>query len=433
MYPLCWVAAGLTNREKALSERYSQALGERLRAVRTSQRLSLQAVEDRSAGRWKAVVVGSYERGDRAISVTRLADLANFYELPIAALLPKEDEVTGEPAAIVVLDLVKLGELAAHQTGSPARYLATVRRHTDNHGGRVLTIWNEHVKVFALAYDVHPGELTDQLIEWAVRAPRPAGEGEGTGPKLDLTRAGDPASGVTSAQNVQPSGHAPPPPVAAAASAVVAEAVAIAAEAQTRIAAEMQAEATALAVASAAAVAEAADRTAQAAEKARAARTAASATAAQAVAATAAQTAAAVQMDAQAATARLAVAAVEAASVVAASATPGRETALTASVVAAIVAAAAAENAQAITDAAAAVARAVAVAKEQVTSAVLAAEAAFEQAASLAASAVSSLADQTALRIADETTARAARTGVTTRQANAAGLDRLNGFLVAGS
>lgn len=45
---------------------YAQALGARLRHIRVQQGLSLQGVEAKSGGRWKAVVVGSYERGDRA-------------------------------------------------------------------------------------------------------------------------------------------------------------------------------------------------------------------------------------------------------------------------------------------------------------------------------------------------------------------------------
>ncbi|MBA3277972.1 MAG: transcriptional regulator, partial [Geodermatophilaceae bacterium] len=49
-----------------MSSDYARALGARLRGIRNQQGLSLQGVEDKSDGRWKAVVVGSYERGDRA-------------------------------------------------------------------------------------------------------------------------------------------------------------------------------------------------------------------------------------------------------------------------------------------------------------------------------------------------------------------------------
>jgi transcriptional regulator with XRE-family HTH domain len=67
---------------------YSKALGRRLRAAREQRQLSLRGVEAESGGRWKAVVVGSYERGDRAVTVERLAGLARFYGVPVVSLLP---------------------------------------------------------------------------------------------------------------------------------------------------------------------------------------------------------------------------------------------------------------------------------------------------------------------------------------------------------
>ena len=67
---------------------YAKALGAKLRAIRQQQGLSLHGVEERSGGRWKAVVVGSYERGDRAVTVQKLAELADFYSVPVSELLP---------------------------------------------------------------------------------------------------------------------------------------------------------------------------------------------------------------------------------------------------------------------------------------------------------------------------------------------------------
>src|SRR3954453_2463447 len=74
--------------QTAMSTDYSRALGARLRAIRNQQGLSLQGVEDKSHGRWKAVGVGSYERGDRAVTVQRLSELAVFYGVPVSELLP---------------------------------------------------------------------------------------------------------------------------------------------------------------------------------------------------------------------------------------------------------------------------------------------------------------------------------------------------------
>jgi len=158
---------------------YAKALGTRLRAIRNQQGLSLQGVEEKSGGRWKAVVIGSYERGDRAVTVQKLAELANFYSIPIAELLPDARPVRGgDPATKVVLNLERLGELPADQAGPLARYAATIQSQRGDYNGRVLSIRSEDLKSLAIIYDITPGELTDQLITWGVLAPdaRPAME-----------------------------------------------------------------------------------------------------------------------------------------------------------------------------------------------------------------------------------------------------------------
>src|SRR6266498_5798174 len=92
---------------------YAKALGGKLRGIRQQQGLSLHGVEQKSKGRWKAVVVGSYERGDRAVTVQKLAELADFYGVPIRELLPGS---AGAAAAsqlplCLVLDLEALSHL----------------------------------------------------------------------------------------------------------------------------------------------------------------------------------------------------------------------------------------------------------------------------------------------------------------------------------
>ena len=62
----------------------------RLRQIRKSKGWSLQDVERKSNGKWKAVVVGSYERSDRAISLKKAIDLMEFYQVPITELFIEE-------------------------------------------------------------------------------------------------------------------------------------------------------------------------------------------------------------------------------------------------------------------------------------------------------------------------------------------------------
>lgn len=74
---------------------YALALGARLRAVRKRSGMSLGDVERKSRGEWKAVVAGSYERGQRAITAERLVDLCKFYGTDAGEVLTGEPPVRG--------------------------------------------------------------------------------------------------------------------------------------------------------------------------------------------------------------------------------------------------------------------------------------------------------------------------------------------------
>ena len=151
---------------------YAKALGARLRAIRTQQGLSLHGVEEKSEGRWKAVVVGSYERGDRAVTVQRLAELAQFYGVPVAELLPSGGSGSPvEPVPRLVLHLEQLGQVPAEQAGPLARYAAMIQSQRGDYNGRVLSIRQEDMRSLALIYDVTPAGLADLLIEWGVLDP----------------------------------------------------------------------------------------------------------------------------------------------------------------------------------------------------------------------------------------------------------------------
>jgi len=148
---------------------YGKSLGARLRSIRQQQGLSLQAVEEKSKGRWKAVVVGSYERGDRAVTVARLAQLAGFYDVPIAELLPEDPSPGGlEGTGKVVLDLEALAKLPAEEVAALVRYAKAIQRQRGDYNGRVLSMRQDDLRALAVVYDLSATGLLDRLAGWGV-------------------------------------------------------------------------------------------------------------------------------------------------------------------------------------------------------------------------------------------------------------------------
>jgi transcriptional regulator with XRE-family HTH domain len=155
---------------------YAKALGARLRAVRVQQHLSLHGVERKSAGKWKAVVVGSYERGDRAVSVQRLAELADFYGVPVGDLLPPEENpfsAAGSPPPLsrIVLNLDRVAGLNDASAAILQRFGASIQRQRGDIGNRTLTVRQDDLRSLALMYDLTVEGLTERLVRWQVLAP----------------------------------------------------------------------------------------------------------------------------------------------------------------------------------------------------------------------------------------------------------------------
>jgi transcriptional regulator with XRE-family HTH domain len=69
---------------------YNKTLGDKLRAQRQKLGLSLSDVQLQTGGVFKASALGSYERGDRAMSVHRLSLLCSFYGVHPIAVLPSQ-------------------------------------------------------------------------------------------------------------------------------------------------------------------------------------------------------------------------------------------------------------------------------------------------------------------------------------------------------
>lgn len=148
---------------------YALAAGRRLREVRLHQGLTLQAVDDLSEGRWRPAVVGSYERGDRMISVASLRDLAGFYQVPVSSILTEgaTPAAPHERGPRIVLNLDRLAD-APPAAALLRRWVERIRRQRDDYAGRVLSIRYGDLTALAVLHATTPAGLTDRLRIWGV-------------------------------------------------------------------------------------------------------------------------------------------------------------------------------------------------------------------------------------------------------------------------
>lgn len=163
----------ITNFEEEPTD-FSVEVGRRLRAIRRARRLSLDEVERRSGSRWSASAIGAYERGFRNLSLPRLRQLAEFYEVPMSALLGESAKTeTGVRTGRLVVDLDALAKV---EDAEPAlRYLQSILMERRDFEGAAMAVRNDDVRALAAIMQVAEDALYDRLGDWnaLLEAPRP--------------------------------------------------------------------------------------------------------------------------------------------------------------------------------------------------------------------------------------------------------------------
>jgi transcriptional regulator with XRE-family HTH domain len=165
------VTAVTMKEERTTMSDYAAQLGERLRKIRIQKGMSLQDVQQASKGKWKAAVVGAYERGDRNVTVARLSELAEFYSVPVGEILPDDGSFTpGEPMGRrrVVLDLEGLDKVPEDDRDPLSRFTHAIQIQRGDYNGRVLTIREDDLMALALLYQTSADELSRRLGEWGL-------------------------------------------------------------------------------------------------------------------------------------------------------------------------------------------------------------------------------------------------------------------------
>jgi transcriptional regulator with XRE-family HTH domain len=147
-------------------------IGSKLRTIRLSKSLSLNDVERISKGSLKAVVLGSYERGSRTLSVKRALHICKIYEIPMSQLFADKSQQTISTNQRLILDLRRLNTQGQNpQNPETVRYQLATRlvrnllHSRQDWNGEVLSIRQSDCTLMALMADITEGELLQWLDE----------------------------------------------------------------------------------------------------------------------------------------------------------------------------------------------------------------------------------------------------------------------------
>jgi transcriptional regulator with XRE-family HTH domain len=157
-------------------------IAQRLRSLRKGRGWSLADVEKVSRGAIKAVVLGSYERSDRSLSVTRAIELANLYNVPLADLLcgskgPKNCE---SKFTRVMIDLRRASSLAATTPAESERvrifaiFIAWIASLRSDWNGEVMSLRRSDVATLALLTFTDEDSTLSWLINQQLLLTEPA-------------------------------------------------------------------------------------------------------------------------------------------------------------------------------------------------------------------------------------------------------------------
>ena len=132
-----------------------------------------------SEGRIKAVVLGSYERGDRAISLQRILEIAELYAVPVTALLSENvfisDHIQTNESFMIDLRRVRSLSQRSAQCQILANFAMWIIVQRSDWNGEVLSLRNTDLSLVALSMNSTHNDVLQWLREEKITftAPNP--------------------------------------------------------------------------------------------------------------------------------------------------------------------------------------------------------------------------------------------------------------------
>lgn len=152
------------------SQPSARDIAQRIRTLRHERGWSLTDVERLSRGTLKAVVLGSYERGDRAMSLNRAIQLATLFSVPLSHLLCAPGKAAPvSPRSTLMVDLRRARYLTENSTEHQDQtlqtfgtFIAWIANRRCDWNGEVMSLRESDLATLALM----TFRSDEELLEW---------------------------------------------------------------------------------------------------------------------------------------------------------------------------------------------------------------------------------------------------------------------------
>lgn len=145
-----------------MSDEYIKSLA-RLRGLRLAAGMTLKQVEIKSRGNWKSVVVGSYERGTRHLSLLKAVELCEFYGADISALGQFGEPEVSQALILDLRQLSKLRELPDEIVTITNRLASRITSKRGDRNGTVLSLRELDIETLEAGLGRSRGEVLELL------------------------------------------------------------------------------------------------------------------------------------------------------------------------------------------------------------------------------------------------------------------------------
>lgn len=134
----------------------------RLRLIRETRHLTLVQAAKLSKGEISAIALGSYERGDRSVSASKLIVIANLYDVPVAELFESPRKYMIEQR--ISIDIRKILMSSNPEAQKITQVIRNIARMRGDWNGEVISLRAHDINNF----EVFTG-LTGDEIQRAIR------------------------------------------------------------------------------------------------------------------------------------------------------------------------------------------------------------------------------------------------------------------------